>query len=70
MGGSRAGKRDRDGGSYSSMGTYLSMNRGHVGLGHIANHDLVVGTVEQLVVVHDAVHGLGNLVLLICWCVA
>lgn len=34
------------------------MNRVHVGLGHLADDDLVVGAVEQLVVIHDAVHSL------------
>lgn len=37
---------------------YLGVDRVHVGLGHVANDDLVVGAIEQLVVVHDSVHSL------------
>lgn len=35
---------------------YLGVDRVHVGLGHVANDDLVVGAIEQLVVVHHTVH--------------
>lgn len=46
--------------------SYLGVDWGHISLGHVAYHNLVVGAVEQLIVLHHTVHDFGHLVLFAC----